>query len=157
MIIVFLDAFLAPKSGARHHNSVELQSLKPNYAELLVGIHYTKRGQPSGKTYTSSHTPHSRMTVVCTRQTPSNYYIIILLYYYIIILLYYYIIMLLYYYIILLLYYYVAILLYYFINILIYFLLLYYFYFILFYFILFYFWLFPKQCLHLGVLTWSLT
>ena len=35
------------------------------------------------KTYIPSRPPHTRMTVVCTRQTPSNYNINILLYYYI--------------------------------------------------------------------------
>ena len=35
------------------------------------------------KTYTSTRTPHTKMTVVCQRQTPSNYIILyyIILYY----------------------------------------------------------------------------
>ncbi len=103
MIVGFVDVLGGPKSGARHRNSVELQSLKPNYEELLVGILPANGGSTYRKTYTSSHTPHSRMTVVCTRQTPSNYHIIILLYYSINKLLYYYIIILLDYYIIILL------------------------------------------------------
>ena len=37
-ITKFLDAFLGPPSGARHRNSLELQSLKPNYEELLCGV-----------------------------------------------------------------------------------------------------------------------
>ena len=68
----------------------------------------------------STRTPDFRMTVVCQSQTPSNYYIIILLYYYIIILLYYYIIISLYYYIIILLYFHIIRLLDYYIIILLY-------------------------------------
>ena len=39
----FFDVFGDPPSGARHRNSVELQSLKHNYAELLVGTLQPKR------------------------------------------------------------------------------------------------------------------
>ena len=44
MITVFSDALGGPKSGARHRNSVELQSLKPNYEELLCAILLTNGG-----------------------------------------------------------------------------------------------------------------
>ena len=43
-VIGFLDAFLPPKSGARHHNYELLQSSKPNYEELLSPILPAKRG-----------------------------------------------------------------------------------------------------------------
>ena len=37
IVIGFLDAFLPPKSAARHHNYELLQSSKPNCELLLVG------------------------------------------------------------------------------------------------------------------------
>ena len=43
LVIGFLDAFLPPKSGARHHDYELLQSFKPNCALLLVGILPAKR------------------------------------------------------------------------------------------------------------------
>ena len=45
MIIGFKHAFFPPKSGARHHSYELLQSSKPNYEELLVGILWGIGGQ----------------------------------------------------------------------------------------------------------------